>query len=74
MKEKPKQHVPDDTVRFLGKIVVLSAVLSCLIKYGGALLPFTTPFTESLNSLVTVVVLLPSLSIGAVLLRKMRRS
>lgn len=73
VKETLKQRVSDDTVCFLGKVVVLSAILSCLIKYGGALLPFTPPFTESLNGLVTVIVLLPSLSIGVVLLLKMRR-
>ncbi|MFK8185116.1 MAG: hypothetical protein AB8B99_17225 [Phormidesmis sp.] len=74
VKKTSKKSIPDDTISFLVKVVVLSAALSCLIKYGGALLPFTAPFTASLNGLVTAVVLFPSLLIGAALLIQIQRS
>ncbi len=57
----------NDTVSFLIKIIVLSALLSLVIKYGGPLLPFAAPFTD-LNGLVTAIVVLPSLVIGIALL------
>jgi hypothetical protein len=57
-----------DTLDFLVKILLLSALLSAVIKYGGPLLPVVAPFTERLNTLVTAIVVLPSLLISAVLL------
>ncbi len=53
---------------FLVKVTVLSALLSLVIKYGGPLLPIAAPFTDDLNSLVTAIVVLPSLIIGIALL------
>ena len=57
----------NDTVSFLIKIIVLSALLSLAIKYGGPLLPLSAPFAD-LNGLVTVIVVLPSIVIGIALL------
>jgi ABC-type Fe3+ transport system permease subunit len=54
----------NDTVSFLIKVSVLSAALSALIKYGGRWLPLQMPYTEQLNSLVMLIVMLPSLAIG----------
>ena len=53
---------------FLVKVILLSALLSVAIKYGGPLLPIAAPFTADLNSLVTAIVVLPSLVIGTALL------
>ena len=50
---------------FLAKVAIASVLLSLLIKYGGPLLPVEAPYTERLNGLVTAVILLPSLIIGA---------
>lgn len=58
----------NDTNSFLVKVIVLSALLSLLIKYGGPLLPIAAPYTERLNGLVTAIVLLPSIAIGLSLL------
>ena len=49
---------------FLAKVAIASIFLSSAIKYGGPLLPIEAPYTERLNGLVTVVVLVPSLAIG----------
>ncbi len=64
----------NDTTRFLIKVIVASALLSGVIKYGGPLLPFTEPFTESLNGLVTTIVVLPSILIGIFLLIALRKA
>jgi ABC-type Fe3+ transport system permease subunit len=61
----------NDTVSFLVKVTVLSAALSLLIKYGGRWLPL--PYTEQLNSSVTLIVLLPSLAIGLGLLSLLKK-
>lgn len=53
---------------FLVKVVVVSALLSLLLKYGGPLLPIAAPYTNRLNGLVTAIILLPSLAIGTALL------
>ena len=53
---------------FLIKVILLSAILSLAIKYGGPLLPIAAPFTADLNGLVTAIVVLPSLIIGIALL------
>jgi hypothetical protein len=63
-----------DIVSFVVKVLVLSALLSGVIKYGGPLLPFVAPFTEQLNGLVTLVVVLPSILIGVVLVVLLKRS
>lgn len=62
----------NDTISFLAKVVIFSFLLSLLIKYAGPLLPLPTPFTESLNGLVTAVVIAPSLLIGVLLIRASR--
>lgn len=54
----------NSAISFLVKVIVASAVLSLLIKYGGPLLAIDEPFTERLNGLVTAIVLLPSTAIG----------
>lgn len=55
------------TTGFLVKVIILSALLSLAIKYGGPLLPIAAPFTANLNGLVTAIVVLPSLVIGIAL-------
>lgn len=57
----------NDTFSFVVKVILLSALLSFAIKYGGLLLPIAAPFTERLNPLVTVIVTLPSVIIGIAL-------
>ncbi len=57
----------NSTVSFLVKVVVASALLSGLLKYGGPLLPIAAPYTDRLNGLVTAIILLPSLVIGIAL-------
>ena len=66
MKNKTKAQ-SNSMVGFLVKVVVASALLSLLLKYGGPLLPITAPYTERLNGLVTAIILLPSLTIGLAL-------
>ncbi|MGB3297790.1 MAG: hypothetical protein WBA76_05935 [Phormidesmis sp.] len=56
-----------DTFSFVVKVILLSALLSVVIKYGGPLLPIAAPFTERLNPLVTAIVTLPSVIIGIAL-------
>lgn len=56
------------TVSFVFKVILLSALLSLALKYGGQWLPITSPFTQSLNGLVITIVLLPSVAIGGLLL------
>ena len=46
---------------FILKIAIASLLLSELIKYGGRLLPITPT-----NSLVTIIVLLPSLALAII--------
>ena len=64
----------NDTASFLAKVIILSALLSLLIKYGGPLLPLRSPFTSSLNGLVTAIVVLPSTVIGIGLVALLNRS
>ncbi|MEL6814221.1 MAG: hypothetical protein AAFP03_05320 [Cyanobacteria bacterium J06598_3] len=64
----------NDTGSFLLKVILLSALLSVLIKVGGPALPIRAPFTESLNGLVTAIVVLPSVLIGVVMLMGLKRS
>ncbi len=64
----------NDTVSFLVKVIALSALLSLLIRYGGPLLPLRSPFTSSLNGLVTAIVVLPSATIGLGLIALLKRS
>ena len=58
----------NDITRFIIKVILLSAALSLLIKYGGPLLPFQMPYTpaanQGLNGTVIAIVVLPSLVIG----------
>ncbi|MGB3293961.1 MAG: hypothetical protein WBB01_13325 [Phormidesmis sp.] len=58
----------NDITRFVVKVILLSAALSLLLKYGGPLLPFQAPYTPAtnrgLNGIVTAIVVLPSLAIG----------
>ena len=62
----------DDTTSFLIKVVVASALLSLVLKYGGALLPIAAPYTERLNGLVTTIIVLPSLVVGSGLIWLLR--
>lgn len=60
----------NDKARFVTKVILLSAALSALIKYGGPLLPFQMPYTpaanQGLNALVIAIILLPSLVIALI--------
>lgn len=67
MKTRP-ENASNSTVSFLVKVVVASALLSLLLKYGGPLLPIAAPYTDRLNGLVTAIILLPSLVIGTALI------
>ena len=72
-----KTEAPSNsTISFLVKVAIASALLSLLLKYGGPLLPIAAPYTNRLNGLVTAIILLPSLTIGAALvfLLKSQRS
>ena len=71
MKERP---LSSDTIGLLVKIVVASALLSLLIKYGGPLLPISMPYTERLNGLVTLIIAIPSLVMGALLVVLLTKS
>ena len=64
----------NDTVSFLIKVILLSALLSVLIKVSGPVLPIQAPFTESLNGLVAASVVLPSVVMGVVMLMGLKRS
>lgn len=66
--------IMNDTGSFLIKVILLSALLSVVIKVGGPMLPIRPPFTESLNGLVATIVVLPSVVIGAVLLVGLKRA
>ena len=55
----------NSAVGFLVKVLVASVLLSLLIKYGGPLLPIDSPYTARLNGLVTTIILVPSLTVGA---------
>lgn len=68
LKMKTQVKVSDSTVSFLVKVVVASALLSLLLKYGGLLLPIAAPYTDRLNGLVTAIILLPSVMIGVALI------
>ncbi len=65
---KTGAKVSNDTVSFLVKVAIASALLSLLLKYGGPLLPIAAPYTDRLNGLVVAVILLPSLVIGTALI------
>ena len=52
---------------FLIKVIVISALLSLVLKYGGQLLPISAPYTAKLNGLVTAIIITPSLLIGIAL-------
>jgi hypothetical protein len=54
--------IPTDTVRFLAKVIVLSAVISVAIKTIGPLLPI--PAT---NAVAGTMVVLPALLLGLAL-------
>jgi hypothetical protein len=69
-----KNDETKDILGFIVKVLILSALLSGVIKYGGPLLPFVAPFTEQLNGLVTAIVVLPSILIGGALLLVLKRS
>ena len=65
---KPKSESrSSSTASFLVKVVLASALLSLLLKYGGPLLPIAAPYTERLNGLVTTIIVLPSIAIGVAL-------
>ncbi len=74
MKNGAMKNDTKDIIGFVVKVLVLSALLSGVIKYGGPLLPFVAPFTEQLNGLVTAMVVLPSILIGGALLFALKRS
>ncbi len=52
----------NDTASFLLKVIVISAVLSLLVKYGGQMLPL--PAADNLNQWAIAIVLLPSFALG----------
>ncbi len=69
-----KDEATKDIIGFVVKVLVLSALLSAVIKYGGPLLPVVAPFTADLNGLVTAIVVLPSILIGVGLFALLTRS
>lgn len=60
-------------VSFLVKVIVTSALLSVLLKYGGPLLPIDAPYTERLNGLAVAIIVLPSVVVGTGLVVLFRR-
>ena len=74
MSKLDERVVMNHTAGFVIKVIVLSAILSLLVKYGGRLLPLSAPYTEHLNGLVIAIVVLPSLAIGAGLLLALKKS
>ena len=57
----------NDTVSFLVKVIVSSAALSTLIKFGGPLLPIVTLEGTDLNRVAIALILTPSLTIAILL-------
>ena len=52
----------DTQTGFIIKILLLSATLSVLVKYGGRYVPI-----QPTNAIATIIVILPSLVIGLIL-------
>ena len=59
------------TLGFLLKVVLVSALLSGLIKYAGTWLPDYALATDFQNSYVLAIVVAPSLALGCFLLLRM---
>ena len=57
----------NDAVSFLAKVFFLSAALSVLIKFGGPLLPIATLEGTGLNLVAIALILMPALTVGALL-------
>ncbi len=63
----------NDTLIFLAKVIVSSAALSALIKFGGPLLPIAGLAGVDLNRVAIALILTPSLTIAALLWTSARR-
>ncbi len=62
----------NDTASFLLKVLFLSAGLSFLIKLGGPSLAVQTLNVPALSRISLIIIVLPSLTVGAFLLIKSR--
>jgi hypothetical protein len=62
-----------DTLIFLAKVIVSSAALSALIKFGGPLLPVAGLAGAELNRIAIALILTPSLIVATFLLASARR-
>lgn len=54
----------NDTLSFLTKVIISSAALSVLIKFGGPLLPVTTLTGTDLNRVAIAFILTPALVVA----------
>jgi len=57
----------NDNAQFLLKVILLSAIVSLLIKWSGTGLSVNTINADRLNQIATVLILLPSLIVGSFL-------
>jgi len=62
-----------DTLVFLAKVIVSSAALSALIKFGGPLLPVADLAGAELNRVAIALILCPSLIVAIFLWTSARR-
>ncbi|MEM8504514.1 MAG: hypothetical protein AAF716_15330 [Cyanobacteria bacterium P01_D01_bin.1] len=57
----------NDTLSFLTKVIISSAVLSAAIKFGGPLLPVATLTGTELNRVAIALILTPALVVALLL-------
>lgn len=62
-----------DTLSFLVKVIVASAALSVMIKFGGPLLPVANLAGAELNWVAIALILTPSLTVAILLWSSARR-
>lgn len=57
----------NDTLGFLAKVVVASAALSAMIKFGGPMLPIATLTGADLNWVAIALIVTPSITVAILL-------
>lgn len=62
-----------DTLIFLAKVIVSSAALSALIKFGGPLLPVANLAGADLNRVAIALIITPSVTVAILLWSSARR-
>ncbi len=62
-----------DTLIFLAKVIVSSAALSALIKFGGPLLPVAGLAGAELNRVAIALIITPSITVAILLWTSVRR-